>query len=264
MDASQGSTEGRCTDLFERVNMEREGNGGWCHLKYIVTCSGSGFFFRVMFLHALLLLLAPAGNALHAAVLQDRPDEVRRLVKAGEAAADAADADGNTPLHLAARSGAEACAEALLRPPREAREQGGPAAALPAKLVNLQNRAGETCAHLAAKGGHGEVLRLLLWNGANVEAADGRRGRTALHFAAESGDEATVRALAQPRPLGCGANAASRDGEGRTPCQLALLGGHGDVADFLARVATGDQGASAADLFPAEANAATAAAAAAD
>ncbi len=204
---------------------------------------------------------------LHIAVLQDRPAVARRLVVAG-AAMDVRDGEGNTPLHLAARRGNASCAEALLRPveAREMRDAGLAQPALltrlPTDVVDLRNHAGETCAHLAAMGGHADVLRLLCWNGADVNAPDGRGGRSVLHFAVGAGDAAAVRALAEPRPRGCGADVSQPDWYGRTPCQLALLNGNLALADFLARVMTADPSASAAALFPGEAAAAVAAAAA--
>ncbi len=200
---------------------------------------------------------------LHIAVLQDQPEVVRRLVVAG-AALDVRDAEGNTPLHLAARRGNTECAEALLRPVRaeEMREARLAAPALltrlPADVVDLRNHAGEHCVHLAAMGGHVHFLRFLCWSGADVNAADGRAGRTALHFAVGAGDVAAATALAEPRPRGCGADAAQPDWYGRTPCQLALLNGAPvALADFLARVMTGDASATAVALFPAEAAAAS-------
>ncbi len=121
-------------------------------------------------------------------------------------------------------------------------------------------RIGETCFHLAAMGGHCGLLRLLCWNGADVNAADGRGGRSALHFAVGAAAADAARALVAPRSGGgCGVDPCQPDWYGRTPCQLALLNGQVELANFLAAAMTGDASASAAALFPVEAAAADAA-----
>ncbi len=195
---------------------------------------------------------------LHIAVLQNQPVVVRRLVVAG-AALDIRDAEGNTPLHLAARRGNLQCAEALLRPVQvqEMRDAdlSSPAllTRLPVDVVDLRNDNGEHSVHLAAMGGHTQFLRFLCWNNADMNAADGRAGRSALHFAVGAGNINVVQALTEPRPRGCGVDVNQPDWYGRTPCQLALLNRNAILAEFLARAMTGDPATTAASLFPLEA-----------
>ena len=176
-------------------------------------------------------------SPLHIAVLQNQPAVVRRLVVAG-ARLDVRDREGNTPLHLAARRGNLECGEALLKPvsvQEMANQQASQVlySQLPVDVIDLCNHAGEACVHLAAMGGHAAFLRFLCWNGADMNAADGRAGRSALHLAVGAGDLQVVGCLAEPRPAGCGADANRLDWYGRSAYQLALLNGARAVALFL-------------------------------
>lgn len=60
---------------------------------------------------------------------------------------------------------------------------------------------GQTCAHVAALHGHVEVLRHLVWYGADINAREGCMGYTALHYAVERRDEAIVQFLLQCETL---------------------------------------------------------------
>ncbi|KAJ8917829.1 hypothetical protein NQ315_010738 [Exocentrus adspersus] len=59
------------------------------------------------------------------------------------------------------------------------------------------NYLGQTCVHVAAMHGHIEVLRHLVWYGADINAREGCMGYTALHYAVERRDEAMVQFLLQ-------------------------------------------------------------------
>ena len=176
---------------------------------------------------------------LHIAVLQNQPAIVRRLVVAG-ARLDVRDREGNTPLHLAARRGNLECGEALLNPisVQEVQQAELPPTLytqLPVDIIDLKNHTGEHCLHLATMGGHTHFLRFLCWNNADLNAVDGRAGRSALHFAVGMGNMSVIQCLVEPRPSGCGINMNQVDWYGRTAYQLALLNGSNEIATFLAR-----------------------------
>jgi len=76
---------------------------------------------------------------------------------------------------------------------------------------------GQGPVHLAAIGGHSEVVRTLHWLRADVNLRDGKGGRTALHFAVERGHSAIVRTLVTE----CGASLESMTYGGLTPYQVA-------------------------------------------
>ena len=77
----------------------------------------------------------------------------------------------------------------------------------------------------AARGGQAEIVRTLLDEGADVNAARGD-GLTALHLAAEGGHRAVAESLVA---AGAAIDAGTRIG-GYTPLQMAARGGHGAVA----------------------------------
>ncbi|KDR19700.1 NF-kappa-B inhibitor cactus [Zootermopsis nevadensis] len=62
---------------------------------------------------------------------------------------------------------------------------------------NLEERNydGQMCVHLAAIGGHVDILRHLVWFGANINARDGKGGRTAMHYAVEYGIQKVAKFL---------------------------------------------------------------------
>lgn len=72
-----------------------------------------------------------------------------------------------------------------------------------------------TATHLAAWKGHLTILEYLLNSGANVNIGD-IGGQTALHTAAEAGQEAACRALRQ-----FGADVSVRDSQARSAADLA-------------------------------------------
>ena len=80
----------------------------------------------------------------------------------------------------------------------------------------------------AARDGAAEVVRALVGDGADVNAARGD-GMTALHFAAERGHAAVARALID---AGAAVDAGTRIGR-YAPLHLAARGGHGSVVALL-------------------------------
>jgi len=171
---------------------------------------------------------------LHIAVLMNQPGMVRRLVVAG-ATSEIRDLEGNTPLHLAAKRGYLECAEALLRSVsnQELREAAVTADSVQCQsVIDLKNYHGEHCVHLATFGQHTNFLRLLSWNGADMNATEGRSGKTALHYAVNKRDLNLVGFLA----TGCRVNLNVRDWSGRTPLQCALINGDQDIVAILAAI----------------------------
>ncbi|MEN1960511.1 ankyrin repeat domain-containing protein [Luteimonas sp. MJ246] len=173
-----------------------------------------------------------------------RPEAVMTLLANG-ADPRAADHEGNTPLHHAARSSDPGVA-ALLRDA--------------AAEVDARNAEGITPLGIACGCGNWRIARFLLERGARTEPEDGTppllaaaggedddaagvalllkhkarvdardaRGRSALHEAARAGHVDTMAALLEAR-----ADADARDGQGRSPLHEAALGGHAAALDLL-------------------------------
>lgn len=173
-----------------------------------------------------------------------RPDAVMTLLANG-ADPRITDHEGNTPLHLAARSSDPGVA-ALLRDAAaelEARNHDGltplgMACAvgnwrLAKFLLERGARAevdGGTPALLAAAGGDEDDaagVQLLLKYKARVDARDAQR-RSALHVAAFQGHDDILAAL-----LGAGADVRGRDNDGRTPLLEAARGGRLSALEAL-------------------------------
>ena len=175
---------------------------------------------------------------LHIAVLMNQPTMVRRLVVAG-ATNDIRDHEGNTPLHLASKRGYLECAEALLRSIsveelREASVASSDAHNNLHSILDLKNYHGEHSIHLATFGQHYNFIRFLSWSGANMNATEGRSGKTALHYAVNKRDINLVGLLASPKANGgCEVYLNNRDWAGRTPIQCAHINGDTDIFTFL-------------------------------
>lgn len=165
------------------------------------------------------------------------------LVAAG-ASVDAADAQGVTPLHIAAEQGTATVvvfllangAEFLRRDEYEVTPlHRASSADIAGKLldagatVDPADHDGRTPLHRALAGGRLDVAELLLRHGALAGIAD-REGRTPLHEAATAG-----RAHAVEQLLDAGADPSARDSDGRTPLDWARTAGHSLVADTLKR-----------------------------
>ncbi|MEO6264195.1 MAG: ankyrin repeat domain-containing protein [Luteimonas sp.] len=173
-----------------------------------------------------------------------RPEAVMTLLANG-ADPRASDADGNTPLHHAARSSdpgvaallrdaaaeldvlnadgmtplGTACASGNWRLARFLLERGAkpePEAATPALLAAAGSEEDDVAG-----------VQLLLKHKAKVDARDGN-GRSALHEAARAGNAEALGAL-----LAAGADVQARDGAGRTPLLDAARGAHLPVLEAL-------------------------------
>lgn len=135
---------------------------------------------------------------LHLAVLTRQPRVARRLVASG-ACPRARDLCGNTPLHLACATGDLTAVRELTAPVtiQEVEALGLSYGAVAKNEIDLEQRNydGQMCVHLAALGGYVDILRHLVWLGANINAREGKSGYTPLHQAIENGDQATTHFL---------------------------------------------------------------------
>jgi hemoglobin len=125
--------------------------------------------------------------------------------------------NGRTLLHGAAGQGSPACVDLLLR------RGADPNAASRFGVTPLHDAA-DHCASPSA----GEVVRLLVAGGANVDAAGGTQRCTPLHLAARRGHLAAAAAL-----LTCGANPELQDRRGDTPLERARNCRKREVAALL-------------------------------
>ena len=165
---------------------------------------------------------APPASALAAAIRDADAEAVGKLIEAG-ADVNARDAEGNTPLILAAFYAGPRCVELLL-------EKGAD--------PNAANRSGVTALVRAAT--DYEKARLLVDAGAKVGVRTADLGNTPLILAARrAGNSRTVRLL-----LGHGAGAAERNATGISPIMAGAAGGDLGTVRLLL-----DAGARAGD-FP--------------
>ena len=147
------------------------------------------------------------------AAMREDVSEVRQLLQGG-ADVNAAQGDGMTALHWAARHGHVELAEMLVY-------AGG--------HLDATTRLGPyTPVMIAAEGGHGGVVEALLASGADPDVTTST-GVSALHLAARSGDEQAVRAL-----LDRGAEVdAAENAWNQTPLMWAADAGRKGVVDLL-------------------------------
>ena len=204
---------------------------------------------RALIARGVDLNLAHAGLTPLLAATRDswhgRPEAVMMLLANG-ADPRAADRDGNTPLHHAARSSDPAVA-ALLRDAAAEVDARNAEGLTPLGIAcgcgnwRLARFLLERGARTEPEGGSPPLLAaagcddddsagvaLLLKHKARVDARDGR-GRSALHEAALAGHAGIAAALLEAR-----ADADARDARGRTPLLEAAAGGHPAVLDLLA------------------------------
>lgn len=126
------------------------------------------------------------------------------------------DADGWTPLHLAAFHGDAETVTLLLA-------QGAD------PLARSRNAMANTPLHAALAGAESElVVRALLAGGGSAVLA-AASGVTPLHLAAARGNRALAELL-----LAHGADARAAMDDGKRPHEIAAERGHADVADWLA------------------------------
>lgn len=151
---------------------------------------------------------------IHTAAKAGDNDEVGAILSMDNRLTRAVDADGWTPLHLAAHYGHTAVVETLLANNADVHARS-------------ENYMRNQPLHAAAAGRRLETARLLLRAGADANATQAG-GFVPLHSAAQSGDCELVELL-----VAHGADVAARSDDGRTALSIAEQGGKADVAALL-------------------------------
>ncbi|MCG8486949.1 MAG: ankyrin repeat domain-containing protein [Chromatiales bacterium] len=151
---------------------------------------------------------------LHMAINNGHKDVALYLIKGG-ANVNEKGKLGRTPLHLAAYNGMPQVAKLLI-------SRGA--------YVNASNEEGATPLHSAAFGivNSGDLLKILLAKGANVDSGTGTKIGTPLIHATKYGNLEAVKVL-----LNNGADINARDESGNSALHFASLYGRIDVATYL-------------------------------
>jgi ankyrin repeat protein len=164
-----------------------------------------------------LLQAKAAETSIHGAARQGLLMKVRAFLEDGVNVNDKDD-QGLTPLHLAAQEGHREVVEHLLSKNAD---------------INVKNEMGLTPLHVAVIGDDEELVRLLTSSGADANARmSNRLARTPLHIAAVRGYKKLVVLL-----VADGADVSIEDGQGRTPLDLAKLGGRTEIVEILTKAA---------------------------
>ncbi|KAF8791198.1 Ankyrin-1 like protein [Argiope bruennichi] len=151
---------------------------------------------------------------LHMAARYGREDVVRMLLNSAGVQVDASTAvEATMPLHLAARGGHLAVAGLILSRITDKFHSG--------------DKKGRTPLHMAAAHGHEDIVRLLLGQGADINAAD-NNGWTALHYAAKQGYLDMIHLL-----IDSGASSIAAATDGKIPLSIAANANHLDVLRYL-------------------------------
>uniref|UniRef100_A0A7N0V3K9 MSP domain-containing protein n=1 Tax=Kalanchoe fedtschenkoi TaxID=63787 RepID=A0A7N0V3K9_KALFE len=184
-------------------------------------------------------------SLLHLAVSQSRPDLVQLLLEF-DPNVNCHNRSGASPLETATSLGDALIVELLLArralPERSVTSQMGPihlAAGgghvevlrlllLKGVNVNSLTKDGDTALHLAVRERRRDCARLLLASGARPDSRNTGEGETALHIASGLGDEHMVKLLLQK-----GANKEIRNKRGKTAYDVAAEEGHGRLFDAL-------------------------------
>ncbi|KAG7458245.1 hypothetical protein MATL_G00236160 [Megalops atlanticus] len=152
---------------------------------------------------------------LHLAAISGQLEVCSSLLDMG-ADINASDIHGQTPLHLAAENDHSEVVKLFLKHRPE--------------LATLANVEGATCAHIAASKGSVAVIKeLLKFNKGGMTSAHNKTDSSCpLHLAAAGGHTEVVKAL-----LEAGASASEENAEGMTAIHLAARNGHTGMLDVL-------------------------------
>jgi uncharacterized protein len=161
-----------------------------------------------------LLVDRGAELTLHEACAVGDLTRIQELLSGRGRLIDSFSGDGFTPLALACYFGHEETATWLVN-------QGASVS------LAADNKMGVAPIHAAAGGRHLGILRMLVENGADVNARQ-QQGFTALHAAAQNGDAEAIRVL-----LAHGADRNVRADSNQTPLDLALQRGLSEIVALL-------------------------------
>ena len=162
--------------------------------------------------------IEPDHDDVHAAARAGDTDEVAAILSMDNRLTRTFDAEGWSPLHLAAHYGHAETAALLLHNNAPVDQRS-------------TNELANTALHAALAGqdakARGEVARMLIDAGADVRATQ-HGGWTPLHQAAAAGDRGLVDYL-----LAKGASAGVKNDAGTTPAAIARERGHAELAGYL-------------------------------
>jgi ankyrin repeat protein len=150
---------------------------------------------------------------LHQAVLNKSKNQVHLLLYYG-ANVNIQNAEGDTPMHLAAKAGLQEICHMILNDGYRVD-------------VNIQNAKGDTPMHLATIAGLQEICQMILINGYRVDIKNAD-GETALQIAAQVGLVKICTLLLRES-----ADVNSQDSDLWTPLHTAVNRGYIDIAEIL-------------------------------
>lgn len=156
-------------------------------------------------------------TVVHYAATNNMPDVVKTVMEGKSKVKpdlDAKDADGETPLMIAAKYGNERVIEVLMAHGADA---------------TVADEAGHTPLETAVKLNYGSAVRALIKGGADITQRD-RKQWTLLHHAATMDMPTTASALIE-----AGALLDARNADGDTPLHVAIKGNKGNMVEYLLR-----------------------------
>ncbi|XP_065056060.1 NF-kappa-B inhibitor epsilon-like [Rhopilema esculentum] len=164
-------------------------------------------------------------TALHLAVVLKQEDNIRRLIYAGASIA-VVDCHGDTPLHIACRTGKQTLVSLLLKKLLISPSVGCESA------MRTRNFEGETPLHIAVAHSFGTgneaVIHLLVSNKCDVNLIEGKSGKTCLYMALENQNYRLANYL-----IDRGADVNIDAFSGTSPLHLACQAGDFDMVKKL-------------------------------